>query len=186
MGISAVGRTTELRQEIKKRFAPYMSAKGFTSDMRRAQRYTFRNITSSEIFVCDVDWHKYFRPRFIVRFGRCSVDGATPFGRYDPHEIFPETCSSCGDLTPGASRTSRGWFRQDRPLLERLLTFSSFRDPSDVVSDLLRLFPEIEDYWTDGLVGPHIRLRSPQELRLAIALHSAVTASNQAQPARSE
>jgi len=53
-----MGRTTELRREIKRRFFPLGIAKGFSSDMRLRLP---GKLASDAIFVCDIQWEKYVR-----------------------------------------------------------------------------------------------------------------------------
>jgi hypothetical protein len=50
-----MGKTTPLRQELKRTFFPYLASKGFATDMRHApQFFTFRKIEVSELRVCDI------------------------------------------------------------------------------------------------------------------------------------
>jgi hypothetical protein len=56
--------------------------------------------------------------------------------------------------------SSRSWFRQDSTLLQRLLGQPALRPPDDVVDELIALFAELERYWANGEVGPHVRLWS--------------------------
>lgn len=68
------------------------------------------------------------------------------------------------------SLTTRGWFRQDRPILQRVISWSRLRTPEDVVQELMALFREVEEFWDTGRVGQHIRLlpnlfQSGQELQ---------------------
>jgi hypothetical protein len=65
-----MGRTTDLRREIKRRFFPVMADKGFSLDMRDAPFFVgFRRMTSEAIYVCDIQWEKYSRPCFVINFG---------------------------------------------------------------------------------------------------------------------
>jgi hypothetical protein len=47
----------------------------------------------------------------------------------------------------------------------------STEDPTAVVAELLALFPELEQYWSTGHVGPHMRVWNPRNSR---AVHNAV------------
>jgi hypothetical protein len=68
-----MGRTTSLREAIKQVFVPHLQGKGFSPDMRYApQRFGFRKIDSDAVYVCDIQWEKYGRPRFVLHFGKCS------------------------------------------------------------------------------------------------------------------
>jgi hypothetical protein len=166
-----MGPTTPLRQEIKRVFVPHLTAKGFAFDMRGApQILTFRRINARAIDVCDIQWEKYGRPRFVVNFGKCGADGVVFRGkRIAPEDIVPYYGLCWGRLSPGSDRTTRGWFRQDRPLLERLMRWSRFYTPQEVVSLLTALFVEVEEFWASGTLGPHLRLLPPPAKSLPIA-----------------
>ena len=155
-----MGRTTPLRQELKRAFFPYLAGKGFTTDMRRApQFFTFRKIDVLDFRVCDIQWDKYGGPRFAVNFGKCGADGADFRGQHvPPADVFPSHAYQWGRLIPGPHWTTRGWFRQERPILQRVISWSRVRAPEYVVQELMTLFREVEDFWNTGRVGRHIRL----------------------------
>jgi hypothetical protein len=155
-----MGRTTALRREIKRAFIPHLAAKGFSVDVRHAPQFlTFRQVTPNAVNVSDIQWEKYGRPRFVVNFGKCGADGVVLRGqRILPDDIMPYHGICWGRLRPGSGRTTRGWFRQDRPLLERIIHRSQSYAPEEVVSKLIVLFAEVEEFWNSGLIGPHIHL----------------------------
>lgn len=138
-----MGRTTELRQAIKRDFVPFLRDKGFTLDMTDAPRlYGFRKIDSDVLLECSVQWEKYGSPRFILNFSKRGPKGLIASGR----------------LAPSQRRTLAGWFRQDRPWLSRLISFSKLYPPEYVVAQLIALFGEVEEFWKSGRIGPHMRL----------------------------
>jgi hypothetical protein len=155
-----MGRTTELRQAIKAQFLPLMVSRGFEPDLSRMpQCLTFRKRTPDKVYVCDIQWEKYGRPRFIVNFGRCGARGVVCHGNeIDPTKIFTPDTPERGRLAPGSGVTISSWFRQDRTLFEWLLTRSRLKPPDDLVSDLIRLFSEVEEYWSTGKLARHVRL----------------------------
>jgi len=157
-----MGRTTALRQEIKKTFVPYMADKGFVCDMRYApQFFTFRRIASDAVYVFDIQWEKYGRPRFVVNFGTCGLHGVIANGEpVPPNDIFPMHGLTRGRLSPGREGflSRSGWFRQDRPILRRILSRAKFYEPADVVSELMTLFVELEQLWQGGQIGKHVRI----------------------------
>jgi hypothetical protein len=104
--------------------------------------YRFRKIDSDAALECDVQWEKYGSPRFILNFYKRGPKGLIAQGR----------------LAPSQRPSTEGWFRQDRPWLVRLISFSKLYPPEQVVAQLIALFGEVEEYWTSGTVGPHIRL----------------------------
>jgi hypothetical protein len=162
-----MGPTTALRGEIKQAFIPYLAAKDFAADMRHApQVFTFRQITPDAVNVCDIQWEKNGRPRFVVNFGKCGAGGVVLRGqRILPDDIMPYHGICWGRLHPGSGRTTRGWFRQDRPLLEKIIYWSHCYAPQEVVAKLIALFAEVEEFWNSGRVGPHIHLM-PRPMRL--------------------
>lgn len=58
-------------------------------------------------------------------------------------------------MGPGA------WFRQDRPLLQRLLGRAPLRPAEDVATELVDLFPEVLRALDDGVRGPHLTPLQP-------------------------
>jgi hypothetical protein len=155
-----MGRTTSLRRVIKRDFVPHLRDKGFSLDMRHApQFFTFRKIDTDAVYVCDIQWEKYGRPRFVLNFGKCSADSVSFRGeRLLPGDIFPVHTPERGRLAPGRQWTTGGWFRQDRPLVKRFVHFSKLYPAEEVVSQLIALFGEVEEFWKSGFIGPHIRL----------------------------
>lgn len=155
-----MGHTTQLRQAIREALIPYLRDRGFSVDMQRAhQSFAFRKIDAGTMYVCDIQWEKYGRPRFVVNFGRCSALGVIVGGKkVMPENIFPESTPEHGRLQPGRSRTTAGWFRQDLPLLERLISRSKHRPVESVSAQLMALFVEIESFWQSGALGPHLHL----------------------------
>ena len=75
-----------------------------------------------------------------------------------PGDIFPNDTPEFGRLTPGRRRTTAGWFREDRPLIQRFIAVSALYAAEDVVSRLIALFPEVEEFWRSGTIGPHIQV----------------------------
>src|SRR5262249_28088825 len=137
-----MGRTTALRQAIKRDFVPFLRDKGFALEKQTALIYPFRKIDSDLVFECSVQWEKYDSPRFILNFSKRGPKGLIASGR----------------LAPSKRRTTAGWFHQDRSRLQRLFSFSKLYPAEQVVAQLIALFPEVEELWKSGTIGPHIRL----------------------------
>jgi hypothetical protein len=159
-----MGRTTALRSEIKKTFVPHVTDKGFACDMRGAPGFfTFRKITPDAVFVFDIQWEKRGRPRFVVNFGKCAPLGVVVRGQpVLPGDLEPYNSPSQGRLRPGAREwTTRAWFCQDRRLVSSIILRSTLRAPSEVVSELIALFAELEEFWSEGRIGKHIHLTPP-------------------------
>lgn len=156
-----MGNTTELRREIKRVFVPFAEAHGFKFDQRYSpQFFEFHRIVDGELHVFDIQWEKYGKPRFVVNFGKCPADGVEFNGEsLSPDQVSPAHCSVKGRLQPGKGSMTSSWFRQDKPLLARLLSRESLYPPDQVVGQLIALFPELEAYWRgSGNTGSHLRL----------------------------
>jgi hypothetical protein len=155
-----MGSTTELRRALKTTFFPYAVDRGFVVDARSQPSSTvFRRRASGRVEMFEVQWEKYGAPRFVVHFGTCPAEGLRLDDAVQPPEdTRPTWCPDAGSLQPRRGLSSRSWFRQDSGLLPRLLGRPALRAPGDVVNELRELFPEIERYWANGEIGPHLRL----------------------------
>jgi hypothetical protein len=153
-----MGRTTDLRRAIKRSFVPLMEGKGFLTDQRYMPQFLiFRRITPERIYVCDIQWEKSGRPRFVLNFGSCGPLGVVLRGTdVEPSDVWPAITPWRGRLMPGPPPFIRNWFRQDRRLLQRLWLGIPLKLPEGVVSELIALFPEVENYWDNGVIGAHI------------------------------
>ena len=155
-----MGRTTDLRRAIKRSFDPLMEGKGFRTDSRDMPHFlAFRRVTPERIYVCDIQWEKYGRSRFVLNFGSCGPQGVVCHGKeIKPADITPSATPWSGRLMPGSPSSTSGWFRQDRSLLQGFWKGSSLKPPDEIIRNLIDLFPEIEDYWKSGTIGKHIRV----------------------------
>lgn len=153
-----MGNTTDLRRAIKEAFVPLMQRKGFSIDRRDLPHFlTFRRIATERVDVCDIQWDKYGRSRFALNFGSCSALGANCHGKeIKAADVTPSSAPRWGRLIPGPSRTTSGWFRQDRGLVRRIWAGARLKPAEEVVAELTAIFPEVEDYWQRGIVGKHI------------------------------
>jgi hypothetical protein len=139
-----------------------MEGKGFRTDSRDMPHLlAFRRVTAERIYVCDIQWEKYGRPRFVLNFGSCGPQGVICLGKeIEPADITPSATPWRGRLTPGPSPYTSSWFRQDRSLLQGLWKGSRLKPPDEVISNLIGLLPEVEEYWKSGTIGNHIRVRT--------------------------
>lgn len=155
-----MGKTTELRREIKTRFFPYAAARGFTLDLRlQPVSVIFRRHAGDRVEMFELQWDKYGTPRFAIRFGACPSEGLDIKGETTPaEETLPTWCNEVGSLQPRRGFSTRSWFRQDSTWLQRIVGRPPLRPPSEVADELLAMFPEIEQYWASGDVGPHLKI----------------------------
>lgn len=157
-----MGTSTQLRQELKRRFWPLLASQGFSRDDFEAPTFvTFRRHTHDSTQVIDVQWDKHGSPRFVVNFGQCPAAGIEFRGKNVPRETMMAgwlaPFGQGGTLQPRSGSSTRSWFRLDADLLMKLKGKRS-REPAEVVDELLELFPEVEAWWKDGLVGSHLRI----------------------------
>src|SRR5262249_35472387 len=113
VGDRSMGRTTSLRREIKRVFVPYVESKGFSPDPRGAPSFLcYRRIEAGEVRVCDIQWEKYGRPRFVVNFGKAPADGVMDLlGKHVmPEDILPSHAPIQGRLTPRSGGMTGSWF----------------------------------------------------------------------------
>ncbi|WP_202845212.1 hypothetical protein [Luteimonas saliphila] len=155
-----MGRTSELRNELKRAFFPFAESHGFLIDRRDEPTFTtFRRIVAGSLHVFDVQWDKYDRPRFVVNFGICPASGLHLSGKdVPPDQVLAGWTPRGGRLQPRPGASEASWFRQDRPLLARLFLGAALRPAPEVVAQPTRLFPELEAYWSTGTVGKHVRV----------------------------
>jgi len=157
-----MGVTTALRQEIKSQFFPLMQQRGFVLDLRDAPHFLrFLRVTTTEAHMVEIQWEKNGLPRFAINFGRCSKDGVVIRGeRFPIEKISANWLLGSGRLQPGRKKSVGGWFRQDKPLITRLFSSEKRVPPSEVVAQLISLYPEVEEYWERGKVGQHLTIYS--------------------------
>jgi len=155
-----MGHTTELRRAIRRNFVPEMSRKGFVVDDRAMPMFlTFRRGAADKVHVCDIQWYKRGRPRFVVNFGSCGPEGVICHGQsVNATDMLPSQVSVAGRLSPRPGGLTRSWFRQDRSWLASLFLQSRLLPAEEVAEELLRLFPEVERYWSTGSLGVHMRM----------------------------
>jgi hypothetical protein len=155
-----MGRTTELRTSIKAAFIPFMLDKGFDVDRRNLPSFLdFRKIGGGRVYVCDIQWEKYGRPRFALNFGSCGPSGVICHGsEIGPSDVTTSSTPCGGRLTARPGGTTRSWFRQDCSLVKSIVSGSRLKPAGSVVTELIDLFCEVEAFWSNGSIGPHIRI----------------------------
>ena len=154
-----MGQTTALRNELKRVFEPLVVDRGFAIDRTNQPISTeFRRAAGASIHVFSVQWEKYGAPRFALHFGTCPSSGLKVNGKTISWEsVLPTWLPVSGILSPRAGMSSRSWFRQDPSFLGKLVG-REWRSPSEVIAELITLFPEVEQYWVSGAEGPHLRI----------------------------
>jgi hypothetical protein len=159
----------ELRERVKRDFYPYAQARGFVRARSDHPHFTvFRRYTADTVQVFSVQWDKHGAPRFVVNFGEGPKAGSTLWGKHIPGEALqPNSCRESGRLQRRRGPTLGCWFQFNKPVFEALRTLERRYSAEAVVGQLLAAFPEVEAWWQDRTVGPHLMLNSPDMWELA-------------------
>lgn len=155
-----MGRTSELRGELKRRFFPHVQQNGFVLHEKEAPNlWRFLRRAGPVVQTFEIQWEKYGRPRFVINFGTCPAEGMNINGKqFIPEDIFVGWLDRHGRLQPVRGSSVGAWFRQDKGFLASLFSSEKLVPAEDVVSQLMGLFPEVEEYWARGSVGPHLNM----------------------------
>jgi hypothetical protein len=155
-----MGNTTPLRRAIRTTFEPFAAQRGFETDRSQLPTFlTFRRRRDGVVQLVEIQWDTHGAPRFVVNFGVCSAEGLEIDGRrFSVEEVAAGWLSTGGRLKPGRAATTRGWFKQDRSWLQRVLGREPLRPAEEVVAELIDLFDEIELFFQTGRTGPRITL----------------------------
>jgi len=64
-----------LKDEVIKHFYKFVEQKGFTKEKSVEPYFTeFRRNHNNEVQVFEIQWDKYWRPYFVINFGKISPD----------------------------------------------------------------------------------------------------------------
>jgi len=158
-----------LREELSRRFIPYLQSRGFTQDEDSAKAdgrsifpfgtYARKNGTASDII--QIQFDKNLRPRFIINFRR------------EPPQLIPEgegigprkaQLPKLTDFGSERFRWAESFRLTPRPQSARWFTMRTFfglRSPKrcskKVVDRLMTLFPQVEAWFRDGTVGEYVQ-----------------------------
>ena len=160
--MSGMGPTTELRRALKNRFFTYTETRGFTIDKRHQPVSTvFRRRMGPSVHILELQWDKYGRRRFRLHFGACPATGLDVDGKaIHPDEVFPAWCAVNGTLRARRGVT-RGAFFSPGFILARgasARTSTPSANPTSSLTDCSRIFQEIERFFENGVVGPHLKI----------------------------
>jgi hypothetical protein len=155
-----MGRTSDLRRELKRTFYPYVTDRGFQIDKSSGPHsIDFRRFGPDHIDVFDIQWEKYGRPRFVVNFGQAPSVGVTHSGEsVPPEKILSYMGPQSGRLQPHVGAGTGSWFRQDYSFLQRIIFRQAVRPAEEVVGELMSLFNELESWFEHGQLGVHMKV----------------------------
>jgi hypothetical protein len=127
-----------LREEIKRRFYPFVMSHGFTRQKSENPFFTtFVREYQGRTDVFDIQWDHYWRPFFVINFG--SKQG-----------------EFIGRLQRRRGGALRNWFSLRRPWFEKLRYGKWNYTPQEVTDELISAFEELEIWWKSGITGPHV------------------------------
>lgn len=153
-----MGITTQLRQELKRRFYPVALDAGFKLDTSlQPEMIVFRRTSNSRLHVFDIQWDSHRKPRFIVNFAEALEHVSDTSGR---KLEFASTCSyHCRPILRLQRRRGGSfscWFQLRKPLLEQVLSFHREYTPGQVVDQLIDRWPQMEEWWNTKCIGQHV------------------------------
>ena len=132
-----------LNDELKKRFFPLVKSRGFeklkSTDPHFAE---FRRTAIRGYDIFEVQWDKYWRPYFVLNFGKQGAEDSR--------------WNHSGRLQRKRGGSMSCWFSLKPPLLYRLTKHKWRYAPQEVVDELIDAFEELEQWWQNGTVGPHM------------------------------
>ena len=163
VGMSLRGNSKPLREAVKARFYPFAEARGFVREKNTHPLFTtFRRLSGNGLHVIDVQWDKYYRPQFVINFGECPAGGVEFAGkRIQAGEINPSACPRRGRLQREKGRMGGTWLQLRKPLREAITSLRWEYSPEQVVDELIRYFPEVEAWWAEKKLGPHVVMLPP-------------------------
>lgn len=134
-----------LNDELKKQFFPWVESKGFKKQKSTNSHFTeFRRQSSQGEDIFDIQWDKYWRPYFVINFKKKNTNDSrwVNGGRLQRKRGGDMSC----------------WFSSSRPLLNKLVHFRWRYNASEVIEELKVTFEELEKWWDNGQVGPHMHV----------------------------
>ena len=135
-----MSKTSELRNEISNKFIPFVEEKGFKLTKKTRIFFNFEKHTPEKLYIFNIQWGKDGSPRFVINF---KINDSN-------------TLSSWGRLQPKNGTSTCSWFNQDRCWL---LNFLLPQKPAErIVKQLIKLFPEVEEFINSGKVGKHLKI----------------------------
>lgn len=138
---------TPLLDEIKRRFYPFVRGCGFVRARSADPHFVaFRRQAAGRTDVFEIQWDKYWRPRFVLNIERGERDAGTDAARLR------------GRLQRCRGGSLDCWFGLHRSWRSRIRSGCWRYTPSEVADELIAAFGELERWWAGGEAGPHVQL----------------------------
>jgi len=155
-------RSQELRAAVKELLVPHIQSLGFGEDSREIWKQDayghlfckFLRWNGNRMELLNIQFDKHGRAKFVLNFGVVPPDGVEYYGHHCAQQD-----ATVGHLHQQArlyagNRFTMRWF--GFPLL-RLPLLRSPTSP-DIVHRAIRLFPQVDAWLKDGIVGPNVRV----------------------------
>jgi hypothetical protein len=137
------GHVTPLREELKRRFYPFLAERGFRPMKRESRHFvTFHRDAARAGHSFELQWDKYDRPHFVLNFGSAGAAAGMP--------------QLSGRLQRRRGGSVRCWFGLHRSWWSRIRSGRWSHTPTEAVDEVIAAFAELEAWWLRGEAGPHI------------------------------
>ena len=132
-----------LNDEMKRAFYPWVKAKGFIKQKSTDPHCVeFRRESPMGVDVFEVQWDKYWRPYFVINFGK--------------EDVTDSKWIKGGRLQRKRGGTMSNWFGLPKPIFHKLVSFSWSYKPEEVIEELKAAFSQLERWWESGEIGNHL------------------------------
>ena len=150
--------TKPIRDALRASFYPMVFERGFELDKRyQPQMVEFRRFTEDKVHIFSSRWDKYQRAKFVIDFSDAPRDGIEWCGQFMRAEVMsPVHCGHYRRLGYRGGKLGFRWFNQRRPLLDQLTSFKRNFTPQEIADQVIERYPEMEAWWRDRTIGPHV------------------------------
>jgi hypothetical protein len=171
-----LNKSAPLRAELKASLWPFLKGAGFVRDKSTSLFTPFRRHTTDMIHVCEIQWDKSYRPKFVLNFGEVPVSrlSSIPTRDIESGELINHSDHLLRLKSRHVMLGSMGsWYEPGKPLWKKISTLRWNYSPAQVVAMVIDHFEEVEEWWRTKRIGPHIvEIRSTRN-RVAQQPHAA-------------
>lgn len=175
VALTTMETSKELEEALSRRFFPHMEAMGFVRDERQGPRITcFRRKAAWAMQIFAILRDPKGHARFSVLFTEAPLAGIDYAGKWlAAEDVFPGNFAlPQGWLSPKPGNT---WFGVRRTWWSRLVSRKQEMSVGEqAVGEIIRLFPEILEWWETKVKGPHLLLL-PSRPPPAVPTHAPVS-----------
>jgi hypothetical protein len=155
-------KSQELRDAVKNQLVPFIHSRGFEDDTRELfksdpyshLRRRFMRWNGDKLELLEIQFDKHGSGKFVFNMGIVPSDGVECYKHYDQLEVDIVHLSRRPRLY--ASKYFALWFG----LSHSKIDFFRERTADRVIDRAMRLFPQVEAWLREGIVGPNISGKS--------------------------